>query len=79
MPLRPVYRILENTQGTPLVIEDIGHKLHALSITNGAEYVVEDLIERGLLPEGRKLFYYDSNDDYAEILIKDGQFAGFKF
>ena len=49
----------------------------AMSVTNDAEYVVEHLAKAGLLPAGRRLFYYDSEDQFDEIRVVDGKFAGF--
>lgn len=60
----------------PLVIRDVGRE--CMSITNDAEAVVEDLVSRGLLPAGRRLFYYDSDGQLDELLVEDGRFAGFK-
>lgn len=43
-----------------VTIRDLGH---GKSITNDAEYVVEQLRESGLLPNGRRLFYFDTQGD----------------
>ena len=61
----------------PLVIRDVGPWDKHPTITNDAEKVVEDLVAKGKLPEGRRLFYYDSEYELGEILVKDGKFAGF--
>lgn len=60
----------------PLVIRDVG--VECMSVTNDAEAVVEDLAAKGLLPPGRRLFYYDSDGQLDELLVKDGRFAGFR-
>jgi len=75
--LRPLYEIVEYLPGKPLVIRDIGYD-KAMTVTNGAEGVVEELVEQGLLPEGRRLFYYDSENTLDEILVENGRFAGFR-
>jgi hypothetical protein len=36
--------------------------------------VVEDLAS---MLNGRRLFYYDSEGELTELLVKDGKFAGF--
>ncbi len=61
----------------PLVIKDVGPWDKYPSVTNDAENVVFELVRRGLLPEGRLLFYYDSDGRLDEILVKNGQFVGF--
>lgn len=70
------YEIVSNTPGSTLVIRDIGHMDHR-SVTNDAENVVADLLRSGFLPAGRRLFYYDSQGQLDEMLIRDGKFAGF--
>lgn len=62
-----------------LTIADVGpHLLHP-TVTNDAEYVVERLHAAGVLPRGRRLFYYDSEMELAEI-VHDGRghFLGFQ-
>jgi hypothetical protein len=48
------------------------------TVTNRVERVVEKLVEDGILKEGMRLFYYDSEGEFSEILIWDLMFAGFK-
>lgn len=76
---KPNYIIAETDflQQKPLVIRDIGPWDKHMTITNGAEDVVEQLVAEGKLPEGRRLLYYDSEGELDEILVKDGKFAGF--
>lgn len=47
------------------------------SVTNDAERVVKQLVAGGLLPPGRRLAYYDTEGQLDEIIVEDGQFAGF--
>ncbi len=76
------YSILTPTpeiQGVPptsLVIRDLC--LPGISVTNDAEFVVRQLWTRGLLPDGRRLFYYDSEGYLDELLRDRGKFRGFK-
>lgn len=76
---RSNYRIVrdDGTFKTPLVIADVGPWDQFLSVTNDAENVVKELVERGRLPEGRRLLYYDSDGYLDELLIKNGEFDGF--
>lgn len=79
MTSRARYEIVEDDPACekPLVIRDIGPWSHRATVTNDAEAVVDDLIFQGRLPEGRRLFYYDSEGVLDEILIQDRLFAGF--
>ena len=74
---RANYMIVEDKPGHPLVIRDIGPWAHYLTITNDAESVVEELFQSARLPHARRLFYFDSDGDLDEIVIRDGKFAGF--
>lgn len=71
------YEIVSNTPGSTLIIRDVGHENHR-SVTNDAENVVADLSLLGWLPPGRRLFYYDSQGQLDELLVRNGKFAGFK-
>ena len=65
--------LVEQDKPDRLVIRDIGHETHR-SVTNDAENVVATLA--GKLGN-RRLFYYDSMGEMDELLVKNGQFAGF--
>lgn len=77
MSPRSDFSIVKNVPGEPLVILD--RNLGNMSVTNDAESVVESLVREGLLPDGRRLFYYDSEGQLDEITHKDGVFVGFEF
>lgn len=70
------YVIVTGHSDGSLRIKDTGGETN-LSVTNDVENVVQDLVSCGLLPKGRRLFYFDTNGDLDEILIRDGRFAGF--
>ena len=57
-----------------LVIKDIGPWDVYPTVTNQAETVVKQLAP-GL--DGRRLEYIDSEGQQDELLVKDGEFAGF--
>ena len=61
----------------PLIIRDVGPWDRFMTVTNNAEAVVEELRADGMLPDGRRLLYFDSEGKLDEILIRDGKFAGF--
>lgn len=64
---------LVGSNGMAVVIRD--ERTHDLpSITNDAENVVADLLPA---LRGRRLFYYDTQGQLDELLVKDGKFAGF--
>jgi len=67
------YLIIED-EDDHLCIEDIGPWNLYLSITNGAEIVVNELAEQ--LGE-RRLEYIDTDGHRDQLLVKDGKFAGY--
>jgi hypothetical protein len=71
------YEIVENIKGEPLIIRDLN--LRGRSVTNSAYDVVQELSGSGLLPLGRRLFYYDTMNELDEI-VRDraGRFCGFR-
>jgi len=71
------YEIVRNVPGEALIIRDVGH-MNTRSVTNDAERVVREIFEAGLLPEGRRLFYYDSESSLDELVVRDGRFGGFR-
>ena len=70
---KPNYEIIEQTSEYVL-IEDLGPWDQHLTITNGAEQVVEELAP---ILNGRRLEYIDSDGRRDQLLVKDGKFAGF--
>ena len=70
--------IVVKTTLTSLVIKDVGPWNAHPTVTNDAEHVVELLAlrQRRLLPTQR-LYYYDSDGELGELLVRDGRFAGF--
>ena len=72
---RCIYSIIRNDEGQNILYirdEDVG-----MSVTNDAENVVAELFENGLLNNGKRLFYYDSEGQLDEILHEEGKFTGF--
>lgn len=74
---RTNYEIVEMTPER-VVIRDLGPWHKYLTITNGAEGVVDELYKQGKLVYGQKLFYYDSEGRMDEITHQNGSFTGFK-
>ena len=60
-----------------VVIRDLGPWDKHPSVTNDVEAVVQELVMEGHLREGQRLYYFDSDGQLDEILVKDGQFLGF--
>lgn len=58
-----------------LVIRDVGPWSKFPTITNDAEWVVEQLAPR---LADRILLYVDSTGDTDQLLVRDGKFVGFK-
>ncbi len=63
------YEIVDNLW-THLVIRDVGLHDRQLTITNDAEWIVEQLGARLMHPEGKRLFVYDSSGDLDEFIWK---------
>lgn len=55
---------------THLVVQDVGFHDRQLTITNDAEWVVEQLTGKLLEPPGKRLFVYDSLGDLDEFIWK---------
>lgn len=70
---RSNYALLDETKDS-ITLMDCGPWDQHPTITNDAEFVVTDLINR---LNGRRLLYIDSLGDRTELLIKDNKFAGF--
>lgn len=68
------FRIVLDTP-THLVIYDAGPWDVHFTVTNDAENVVRKLVP---LLDGRRLFYFDSEMELDELVVKDGRFAGFR-
>ncbi len=74
MSSRKVNYLIVEDEDDYLCIHDIGPWNIYLSITNGAETVVEELAER---LGNRRLEYIDTEGQRDQLLVKDGKFAGF--
>lgn len=64
--------------GEYTIIKDVGPWDQYMTVTNNVENVVAELHERGFLPEGHRLFYFDSENNLDEIVVKNGKFVEFK-
>jgi len=73
------YRIVDDPAFTTdaLVIRDVGPWDQHPTVTNDAEWVVEELVAAGRLQPGMRLYYYDSEGALDELLVANGRFAGF--
>jgi hypothetical protein len=67
------FKVIFESENT-VVIKDIGPWDVHFTVTNDAEGVVKRLAP---MLNGRRLFYYDSEGDYDEILVRDGKFRAF--
>lgn len=75
MPSKANYVVIED-EDSYLVIDDIGPWSNFQTVTNAAEEVIKELLPR---LNGRRLYYYDSDDEISELMIEAGGFAGFAF
>jgi hypothetical protein len=60
-----------------VTIRDVGGTVEQMTVTNDAENVVAELRRSGVLPIGKRLFYYDSDGQLDEILVDVSGFRGF--
>lgn len=65
---------IESSDQHKLVIRDIGPWDKCPTVTNDADNVVEDLVR---MLAGRRLFCYDSEGEFAELMITNEKFCGF--
>jgi len=70
-------RVDDETTPEVLVIRDLGPWDEHPTITNDAEYVVNLLWLDRMLDDGRRLVYYDSEGELAELVHEYGRFKGF--
>lgn len=69
-----------STEPFSVTIRDLGPWDKHLSVTNDAEGVIKRLMAAGQLKLGQRLFYYDSDGDFAELGFNSlSQFTGFKY
>jgi hypothetical protein len=66
--------VVEEDTPRALCIRDVGHSQGCPTVTNDAEYAVVQLADR---LNGRPLEYLDSEGERSQLLVNDGQFAGF--
>ena len=61
-----------------VTIRDIGPWDKYMTVTNAAEEVVRELIDNGVIHDGQRLIYYDSEGRLDEIVWENGQFITFR-
>ncbi len=59
-----------------IVLKDVGPWDQYMTITNAPETTIEELTRQYGIGT-RRVFYYDSEGELTELLVKDGRFAGF--
>lgn len=74
--MRARYSIAKETAAS-LTIRDESRRFGTMTVTNDAEAVVEHLADQGLI-DGRRLFYYDSEDQLDELVHENGRFVRFE-
>lgn len=74
---RPARYRLSRIHADEVEIIDLGPWDEFSTVTNDAEGVVERVAASGLLTEGRRLFYIDSEGVRSELRHARGRFIGF--
>ena len=77
MTIKPNYSIVREDESI-IILRDLGPWSKYLTITNGAEEVIEELNALGRLTNKKRVLYYDSDGFLDEIAHQDGKFRGFK-
>jgi hypothetical protein len=70
-------QLLKHERGTYIYVRDIGHTADR-SVTNDAEYVVEQLYLEFDITDETRIFYEDSEGQIDELLHIGARFRGFK-
>lgn len=71
---RPAQFVFVDQTPFAIVIRDVGPWDRHFTVTNDAEGVVKRIAP---ILDGRRLFYFDSENELTELVVKDGKFAGF--
>lgn len=58
-------------------IEDQANSIGCMSVTNAAEEVIRDLIRKGLLSSGKRVYYTDTEGRIDELCHNGMAFTGF--
>ncbi len=66
----PSYDVVRDIKNRPLIVKDLGPWDRFPTITNAAEELVDDLMAKHLLEPGRRLFYYDSENQLDELVLE---------
>jgi hypothetical protein len=74
--MRFSYDILKN-EDDRILIGDQCERHNCPSITNAAEDVIDDLFCRGLITNGKRVFYIDTMNKIDELRHQDGKFTSF--
>jgi hypothetical protein len=74
---KPIYLIMKSTNDYTFIADEsiFGSK----TVTNAADEIVRELYEKGVIWDGKRLFYKDSAGDIDELLHENGAFTGFSF
>jgi len=75
--MRAQYEVLKHEGGKYIFIRDIGHN-SGRSVTNDAEYVIEQLYSLEEITDETRIFYEDSGGEIDEILHSGKKHTGYK-
>lgn len=74
--MRAVYRIVKDTVER-IWIEDMCDRFNCPTVTNDAENVIKDLLEKNLISVGKRVYYTDSEGRVGELCHDGRVFTGF--
>jgi hypothetical protein len=75
--MRAQTEFLKHERGKYIFVRDIGHN-YGRSVTNDADYIIEQLYLEFDITDGTRVFYEDSDGEIDELLRSGKKFVGFK-
>lgn len=70
------YKVIQDSSGA-ICLLDLGPWDQFKTITADVALVISELQQANKLPPGKRLFYWDSEGDFGEIILKAGKFDQF--
>lgn len=74
--MKYAYRIVDIVE-THILLEDKCQDYGCMSLTNAAELVIQDLLEKGLTSAGKKVYYIDTEGRIDELCHDGKRFTGY--
>ena len=76
--MKAQFEVLKHEAEEYVFILDTGHTAGCRTVTNDAEYVIEQLFSEYKITENTRVFYKDSEGQIDELLYSERKFKAFK-